>query len=194
MERAAPQMDLPLLHWGLCVLHRQWWQWAFVFFSPGFCYSCWYTYCTLTAEFSKLNSTLSSFIYYLSTSLSDNVLISLSHAMIFTATKIKSFLMCYFDYCKRPETKQNGCSKCGVMKIKSSDGCLGVTGTLSCYCCEWRLVEKTLVLGWVWRCSPFQGCQRYEQGVGSSRVERRLVFSLGGSGHLQEGSQIVKKE
>lgn len=123
----------------------------------------------------------SSFIYYLSTSLSDNVLIFLSHTIIFTATKIKTFLMCYFDYCKRPETKQNGCSKCGVVKINSSDSCFGITGTLSCYCCEWRLVEKTLVLGWVWRCTPFQGCQSHEQGVGSSRVERRLAHSqLGG--------------
>lgn len=191
MEGAAPQDGpAPVTQWELCTLYRQWAVGLPVVLLPRL---------LLLLLIHILQSFLiwiphsSSFIYYLSTSLSDNVLISLSHTIIFTATKIKSFLMCYFDYCKRPETKQNGCSKCGVVKINSSDSCLGITGTLSCYCCEWRLVEKTLVLGWVWRCTPFQGCQSHEQGVGSSRVERRLAHS-----HWVDvtspGCQIVKKE
>lgn len=51
----------------------------------------------------------SSFIYSLHTSLSDEVLVSLSHTVVFPANKIKSFLIPYFveafDYRKRPRNK-----------------------------------------------------------------------------------------
>lgn len=136
-------MDLPLLHWGLCMLHRL--VMAGPSCSPLALLILLIHILHLTAEFSKLN--LHSLPHFsLSTSRSDNVPISLSHTMIFTATKIKSFLMCYFDYCKRAETKQNGGSKCGVMKIKSSDGCLRVTGNF----------HVTVVSGGWWRKHWFQ--------------------------------------
>ena len=51
----------------------------------------------------------SAFSYNLNTSLSDKVLVSLSHTVVFPANKIKSFLIPYFaeafDYRKRPRNK-----------------------------------------------------------------------------------------
>lgn len=66
-------------------------------------------------------------------SLRDKILLSLSHS-IFIGTKFNNFLMSYFveafDYCERAGIKQNGCSKCRVVKMESSHSCHRVVGTL----------------------------------------------------------------
>lgn len=66
-------------------------------------------------------------------SLSDKILLSLSHS-IFIGTKLSNFLMSYFvetfDYCERAGIKQNGCSKCRIVKMESSHNCHRVVGTL----------------------------------------------------------------
>lgn len=115
---------------------------------PSFGYTSFSHIChTATVEFSKANPT-----FLLLHSRLEHISIrggplSLSHTVIFTATKISSFLISYFvetfDYCKGPEIKQKGCSKCKAVKIEFQwlpenhrDPFIR--------CCDWSLLEKTL--------------------------------------------------